>query len=194
MLIEQFFFCWWNFFRCCWQFIKFLNDSHVLFECEYSFHLIKYCWFFLVRIFFTVYISSSYDSKWNIFYISVLRSADFNNDMSNIEKTLILLNRFSSYVLSSLTFWMKNESTFTWFNFLLDFFVLRFFVNKYILFFFFNRNAIFRFLLTYLKKCCYIFIILLCTICNIFICFSTASINTFNCLKFNRFDSRSKFA
>ena len=49
--------------------------------------------------------------KW--FYINVLRSTDFNNDILNTEKTLILLNRFSSYVLNFLIFLMKNEPIFT---------------------------------------------------------------------------------
>ena len=165
----------------------------MLFEWKYLFHLIKYCWLFFFKIFSTVYNFSSSDSKWNVSCISVSESADSNNDILNIEKTLIFLSRFSSYVLNPLTYLMKNESIFTWFNFLFDFFVLRFFVSKYILFFFFSRNAIFRFLLIYLKKYCCILIMLLCTIHNVFICFFTASVNTSDCLKFNRFDSRSKF-
>ena len=133
---------------------RFLRGFYVLFEWEYFFHLMKYCWFFLVNIFFTVYNFSSSNLKWNVFCISVLKLADFNNNISNIEKTLIFLNKLSSWVLNSLIFLMKNEWIFTWFNFLLDFFVLRFFVNKYTLFFFFSRDVIFLFLLIYFKKCC----------------------------------------
>ena len=57
------FFCWWNFFKYYWHFIKFSNDSHMLSECEYSFHLIRYCWFFLFKTLFVVYNSSFPDSK-----------------------------------------------------------------------------------------------------------------------------------
>ena len=166
----------------------------MLSECEYSFYLIRYFWSFLFRIFSIVYSFSSSGLKWNVLCIRVLGSADFNSNISNIEKTLILLSRFSSYVLSLLIFLMKNEPIFMWFNFLFGFFVLRFFVSKYTLFLFFNRGAIFRFLLTYLEKCCCILIMLLCTIRNVFICFFVVSVNTFDSLKFNRFDFCSKFA
>ena len=186
-------FFWRNYCSKCWQFIRFLNDFYVLSEWEYFFHLMRYCWLFFFRIFSIVYISSFSDSKWNVFCIDVLRSADFNNDILNTEETLILLDRFNSYVLSLLIFLMKNELTFTWFNFLFDFFVLRFLLSKYILFPFFSRDAIFCFLLIYLKKCCCILIMLLCTIRNVFIYFFVVSINTFDCLKFNKFGSRSKF-
>ena len=164
-----------------------------MFEWEYSFLSTRYLWSLLSRIFSIVYSFFSSGSKWNVFYIDVLKSVDFNSDILNTEKILILLNKSSSYVLNLLTSLMKNKPTFTWFNFLLDFFVLRFFISKYTLFLFFSRDAIFCFLLTYLKKCCCVLIILFCTVCNVFICFSAASINIFDCLKLSRFDSRSKF-
>ena len=102
----------------------------MFFEIKYFFHLTKYFWLFCVKIVLISYFFSYW--KWNVFCINVFEFADFNSETWKIKCILMLKNKFNSWLTDFFCCLMKNKSIFTWFNFLLIFFILRFLINRYI--------------------------------------------------------------